>query len=561
MVTILTDLSWLANGRPWPPSDNDEFNRLAEHRRNRAIFNGQHDLIFSKYAQFLKDRALSEKKLVIILDWPRNATSKLLSLTTGDAPDITIDGNEDLDDIIHCLPDTLNEASTDWSRYGLGVFELSKNPDETPRIEAWNPENIFIVCKKGDIRTVQAYVLHYYFVVDSRTYLKVKIHYTGRIVHQLYEIVDAKPEKQNPTISGVYANTYGSAANPQAPGTAQLKQVIMSGNLRGPLPLESFFPDSGMTGTEWEEDLGLEGFAVFVMNNMLTTERYYGRSDYGPDVQSLLESLELAFARRQLTLATFSQPTPIVPESACTYDHALQRYSYKPGEAIIESGEGESSSARMLVWDAQMPAVNSQIEDLMNQLIVMLDLSHELLAEKNTGKAPSGTALRIRLLPTLAKVKRLRSALDKVVPELLSAASEISGNGPVDEDAVNIAWKDGIPEDPLEVANGRSINASMISGLMLARIIDQGTALKLAVDLGVMQLESPDVDTETAIANILQITQNTVGGGIIGGQVDSKSNQKAWSFEKGAGGQGGGNNPSQGPAEGGNKGRPPGKAG
>ena len=143
----------------------------------------------------------------------------------------------------------------------------------------------------------------------------------------------------------------------------------------------------------------------------------------------------------------------------------------------------------------------------------------------------------------------------------MSAASQISGNGPVDEDAVNIAWKDGIPEDPLEVANGRSINASMISGLMLARIIDQGTALKLAVDLGVMQLESPDVDTETAIANILQITQKTAGGGIIGGQVDTKGNKKAWSFEKGSGGQGGGNNPGQGPAEGGSKGRPPGKAG
>ena len=497
---MLTDLKWLSNNQPWPPKDNDEFNRLAEHRRNRAIFNGQHDLIFSKYAQWLKDRALDEKKLVIILDWPRNATSKLLSLTTGDKPDIKLDSeNKVVSAIIPRLSETLDEGATDWSRYGVGFFEITKSLNDAPRIESWNPENVFIVCKRGDIRTVENYVLHYYFVVDGRTYLKVKIHYPDRVVHQLFEIVDAKPEKQNPTISGVYANTYGSAANPQAPGTAQLKQVIMSGNLRGPLELSGFFPE--MSGTEITEDLIPGKFAVVPLHNTLTSERYYGRSDYGPDVQSLLEALEIAFARRQRLLAIFSQPTPIVPESACTYDHALQRWTYKPGEAIIESGEGEANSARMLTWDAQLGAVENQIKDLMDQLIVMLDLSHELIAERNEGKAASGTALRIRLIPTLAKVKRLRSALDKIIPELLDGTSQIAGGGPVDESAVKIRWKDGIPEDPVESANARSINAATVSGLLLAGLIDQRAGLKLAADLGVLKLENPDNDIDLIIKN------------------------------------------------------------
>jgi hypothetical protein len=497
---MLTDLNFLSNGQPWPPRDNDEFNRLAEHRRNRAIYNGQHDLIFSKYAQYLKDRALDEKKLVIILDWPRNATSKMLSLTTGDTPDISIDNNEELDEIIECLVPKLDEAGIDWSRYGLGIFEVSKNPDDTPRIEAWNPENVLIVVGRGDLRTIQAYVLHYYFVDKGRTYLKVKIHEKGKIIHKLFEIEDAKPEKQNPTISGVYANTYGSSANPQAPGSAQLKQVIMNGNLKGPLEMGELFP--GMTGTEVIEDLGLDDFAVFVINNQLTSERYYGRSDYGPDVQSLLEALELAFARRQRTLAIFSQPTPVVPETACSYDHALQRWVYKPGEVIVLGENDDPNAARMLTWDAQLASVEKQIDDLMNQLIVMLDLSHELIAEKNEGRAPSGTALRIRLIPTLAKVKRFRSALDHVIPCLLSAISQMTGKGPIDDSNVTIAWKDGIPEDPLESANARAINASMVGGLLTMKVIDQQTALRLATDLGVLQLENPDTDIPSIIQAI-----------------------------------------------------------
>ena len=331
------------------------------------------------------------------------------------------------------------------------------------------------------------------------TYLKVKIHEKGKVIHQLWEIADARGEKQNPTVSGVYANTYGSSANPQAPGAAVLRQIVQNGFLRGPIELSNFFP--GMSGTSLELPNGLSNdrFALVVINNQLTTERYYGRSDYGPDVQSLLEGLELAFARRQETIAIHSRPTDIVPETACSFDHALQQWIYKSGETIVYGENDNPGSIKKLTWDAQQPMVKDQIEDMMNQLISALDLAHELIAENATssgGKAASGAALRLRLIPTLSKVKRLRSALHSAICEIAIDVGMMLGgsDGSITNDDINIQWNDGIPEDPLESANTRSINAGTLTNLKMNGVLDVATVLKLAVSMKVLELDDPDSD-------------------------------------------------------------------
>lgn len=502
---MLTDMTWLAAGMDWPPKDRDEKDRLSEHRRNRAIYNGQHDLVFSKYAQYLKDRALMEKKLVVILDWPRNATSKMMSLCLGDAPDIMVDNADDnLSAAVDKLAPVMNEVGVDWSRYGIGLVEIGRDAQGLPRVESWNPENVLIVCTRGDIRTVTQYVLHFYFTVGQRTYLKIKIHEPGKVTHQLWEIADARQEKQNPTISGVYANTYGSMANPQAPGAAVLRQIVMNGFLRGPLPLETFFAADGMSGTSFVVETGLSGFAVVPVHNQLTSERYYGRSDYGPDVQSLLEGLELAFARRQETIAIHARPTDIVPETACSFDHALQQWIYKSGETIVYGEKDNPAAIKKLTWDAQQPMVKDQIDDMMNQLISALDLAHELIAEQSTsggGKAASGAALRLRLIPTLTKVKRLRSALHVAMVEIITDLGEMYGDS-IDKDDINIQWNDGIPEDPLESANTRSINAGTLTNLKVAGVLDTETVLRLAVSMKVLDLDDPDSDIPDILAKL-----------------------------------------------------------
>ncbi len=63
-----------------------------------------------------------------------------------------------------------------------------------------------------------------------------------------------------------------------------------------------------------------------------------------------------------------------------------------------------------MVWQAELGAVDRAIEQAMDQLLQMLQLSRVLLAGQGQGTAESGTALRIRLIPTLAKVGRYARA-------------------------------------------------------------------------------------------------------------------------------------------------------
>ena len=171
---MLTDLSFIAPGKPWPPEDPDERARLAEHAFNRAVYNNQHE-VFTKYAAYLKDKADDDKKLLIILGWGEKATTNYINLCIGDDPDVEVDG-QDLDDE---RPD--EEVLIDTSRYGIGLYEITSTG-----IFAQNPENCYIVNTPDNIRKVTEYVFFHKFNVEKEEYLKLTIHGKGYIQHIIY---------------------------------------------------------------------------------------------------------------------------------------------------------------------------------------------------------------------------------------------------------------------------------------------------------------------------------------------------------------------------------------
>jgi len=129
----------------------------------------------------------------------------------------------------------------------------------------------------------------------------------------------------------------------------------------------------------------VQDMLVVAVNNQLTSDRYYGRSDYLPSVLALVESLEKLFAQRAEVLAKFSSPTPVIPESAATFNHHTGEWEYRPGKPImIQPGEPSPS---LLTWDANLAQVNQAIEQAMDQMLQMLQLSRVLLAVQPTGGA------------------------------------------------------------------------------------------------------------------------------------------------------------------------------
>jgi hypothetical protein len=418
---MLTDLSFVADGKPWPPTDADEAARLKEHAFMRQIYNGLHEKVFPRYIAYLADASNDSKKQKIILDWPELATDSYLNLLLGEEPEIVAGSRDDLP----ALP--TDQVFIDVSRYGVGLFEVSD-----AGIQALSPENCYIVVSPGNIQLPQAFVFfHVWKEKESQNgkekeieYIKFTVHLPGKIRHLIFEIW-------------------------QGWGIANLTGFQgASKKLRGPLPLADFPAYAGLeVDAEAYQYPPVEDMLVVAVQNKLSSERYYGQSDYKPSILSLIESLELLFAQRAEVLAKFTSPTPVVPESATVFDHSKQEWIYTPGQAIITKPGDPSPS--LMVWQAELGAVDRAIEQSMDQLLQMLQLSRVLLAGQGQGTAESGTALRIRLIPTLSKVSKYARAAEKAIPAVLHLWSQLHLPEILAED-VQVHLQDGIPDDPQE---------------------------------------------------------------------------------------------------------------
>ena len=460
---MLTDLSFVADGRPWPPEDADEAARLKEHAFMRQIYNGLHEKVFPRYIAYLADQSKDSKKQKIILDWPELATDSYINLLLGEEPEIVAGSRDDLPD----LPN--DQAFIDVSRYGIGLYEVSD-----AGIQALNPENCYIVVSPGNIQLPQAFVFfHTWKEKEAQKeieYVKFTVHRPGNIQHLVYLISSGagltKSEKK----------------------------------LSGPLPLGDFPAYAGLeVDAEGYQFPPVEDMLVVAVNNKLSSERYYGQSDYKPSIISLIESLELLFAQRAEVLAKFTSPTPVVPESATVFDHSKEEWVYKPGQAIITKPGDPSPS--LMVWQAELGAVDRAIEQSMDQLLQMLQLSRVLLAGQGQGTAESGTALRIRLIPTLSKVSKYARAAEKAIPAVLHLWSQLHlPEIPIEE--IEVKLKDGIPDDPMEEANVNNIRATALATLKTVGIIGRKGALQMAFDSGLLKA-LPGLDVEQSIDQLL----------------------------------------------------------
>jgi hypothetical protein len=244
----------------------------------------------------------------------------------------------------------------------------------------------------------------------------------------------------------------------------------------------------------------VDDMLIVCVQNQLTSERYYGRSDYKPSVITLVESLEMLFAQRAEVLAKFTSPTPVIPESATTFDHKTQEWVYRPGQPIImQPGESQPS---LMVWDAQLANVNAAIEQSMDQLLQFLQLSRVLLAGKDAGTAESGTALRIRLIPTLAKVGKDARAAEKAIPKVINLWSQL--HPPVVElKDITVNLQDGIPEDPMETAQAALLWEQMAAISLERKLVLQG--LKEGSEAYESELERLRASQETEKAEVPRI--------------------------------------------------------
>lgn len=433
---MINSLSFISEGQPWPPTDADEAARLKEHEFNEALYNNLHDTIFPKYAAYLADKADDDKKVTIILGWGEKATTSYVNLVIGEPPDVELNG----EDYFVERPD--EEVLIDVSRLGFGLYEVSQDG-----ITCINPRRVYLVTDPGNFRKVLAYVVFATFDQpdpeggqEPLHYVKFTIYTPGKTQHQIYQIV----KRSVINLPGSEYVLFGSG------------QV-----LKGPLKLADFPAFAGLqVDTNGVQLPGVDEMLIVRVDNALSSDRRYGRSDYS-GIAGLLEALELSFARREEVLAKFARPVFMAPESAFNhFNFSKDVWEIRMEEPLmLEPGSNE---AKFLTWQAELGAVERAIEDKMDQLLYALDLSRVLLAGKDAGGVASGAALIVRLIPSLSRARKYANALKAAIPKVLSLDAKLKaalgqGGTTFEPEAIQVTFNNGIPRDPLQDAQACSL--------------------------------------------------------------------------------------------------------
>ncbi|MCL6437225.1 MAG: phage portal protein [Rubrobacteraceae bacterium] len=464
---MLYDLSFLDIGAPWPPPA--ESSRLARYRQNRWLYESLHERVYSEWWRTLRQDI--HASLEVVVDFPKRLSNLWADLLVGDPPSLHTSDSEAgafLDQLVREseLHAVLWEVAIDVSRFGDGLLKV-RMEDGMPRIEAVSPEIWFPVVRRGNVRHIERHVLAYTITTEEqgwlgrigeKSYLYAEIHGPDQIEYRFHELDGAQ--------------RIGKPADPHA-----------------------FFPDWPAGGVE-TNPAGVP--LILHVPNQRTSNRLFGYDDYTA-IDSHLQRLEVRLAQWARINDRHADPPMAGPPLEVPDPESAEAERVAAGEKyfVIEPGiDGKSTPIpQYITWDQNVDSIKSEIEEIKEQMYIDSETSPTAFGISKTGYAESGTSLKLRMQSSLAKAARLRTAFDPALRRALTLAGELSGVALKD---VQVGWKDGLPEDPKEVAdieaqkvqNGLTSRVSAIMRLEnisreaaeeeLARILDEERAASMS---------------------------------------------------------------------------------
>ncbi|MDD3566615.1 MAG: phage portal protein [Methanothrix sp.] len=409
--TVHTDLSFLGPGRKWPPTEDKA--RLDRYATNRLLLEGDHDLIFTSLNEDDAPRIIKMR-----VNWFKRIMTLFSDLAVGNPPAIRADEPQqpNLDRVVegNAFHLTVYDLFSDLIAFGDGVIKVRWNGGRGV-ISRIDPRLWFPVVDPDDVGTFTAHVLAWEIVEGDEKYVKAEIHLAGGIEHRLLKL---------------------NAAGDEILGAVPLATIERYSTLK----------DS--------EETGVPGFLVVPFSNLKSGDGVFGLDDF-KGITDLVEEIERRLIKISGTLDVFSDPWMAGPPGLRIKDPVTGEVVWASDEKYIALNEGESPPS-ILTWDAQMGATFSHIEEVLGQLYVMAELSPAAFGETKSGLAESGSALKRLMLPTLAKVNRLRLRIKPGLLTVLETTAELEKAsrmpGATTFDNLTIEWRENLPTDPLEAA-------------------------------------------------------------------------------------------------------------
>ena len=399
---MLTDLSWLGEGRPYPPPA--EKNRIKRYKAHEQLFLSRHDQVwkedFDSLARLYRKR---NRDVTTVLNYHQLLSKKTADFVCGEPP--TIETEADTDKLLQLLAlkrfnARLYEGIIDVSRYGDAVFKLVGRDLSLVAPQYWFP-----VVSPTDLKRIEYHVVAYPVTPDkdgAMTELYVEIHTPGRLEQRLYGF-----DEQQGLIG-------------------KLKQA------------------------PHVEQTGLDESAVQILTNVTHSGSIYGLDDYEA-INSIVRQLMWRLHCGDTVLDKHSEPSMSGPASALEYDAKTGMYFVNLGNYFKRDSE-QDPDMKYITWDGNLESNFKEIDLLFNQLYILTEMGQAFLEGGGGGEASSGTALKLRMVSPRIKAARLVGLNQSTVKTVICMLAQVNGLA-LEPATITLHWNDGLPDDEVEQIN------------------------------------------------------------------------------------------------------------
>lgn len=414
MITPETLQTIFQRGKPWPPEGDGD--RIKIYDENLKLWQRKHEEVYTVLKNLYADREKDYNKVIFLINFPKQLSTLWADLLFSEKPDLNA-GQETRSatgDIIvpaeqQYLSSLIQRISLwarcyalriDMSRYGAGLAKIYAEEGQPAKLQAVSPKNWFpVIGQDGEA------VGHIIAWSTDQKVLNVEIHSSGLI--------------------------------------QSFKLALAEGNIA------SDAYDIAEVQTGYEHPL------VFPILNAVTSDDILGTDDY-QDIDPILKRLEITFTRIGRTLDAHSEPAFAVPEDALGPKNPVTgERTYNAKRRIFPMGE-DDKVPQYITWDGQLTAAFSLIDKALTQLYTISETCRCAFEPDTLGNAISGKALRMLMMRPLKKSERAKLQFDPALRQILEAISILDVKngvqGAVALQDIRIAWKDGLPNDDMELA-------------------------------------------------------------------------------------------------------------
>lgn len=412
----------------WPPEDSRE--RLEGYKKYRLLFQGKHQEVFERVDKWLaKER---DKTIIYIVVNFAGLISKICAdLLFGEPVQFRASNDKTQKAIDRLVRDNHLHIrnyemalSSSWRGDSVLKVRFGKRNgwkrDSEVIIETV-PANCFFPDISADNAQEMTGATLGWVKEDKATgkkYLRKEIHQPGWIINELYLLK----------------------------GDHEIDKRVLLKNL----PEYEDLPE--------EQETRYEGLLVEHIPNWRLDDMFWGFSDYH-DLESMFDALNNRLSKIDKILDKHSDPKLVLPAGTMKYDPRTKKYYIEKEDIEVVEVDPMTTDAsdlpRYLVWDAQLEAAFKEIDKLLEILMMMSETSPAAFGMDKAGIAESGRALKFKLIRTLAKINRKQLYFDQGLKNILYAAQVMDveyGVGGYEPEVPRIKWADGLPNDPMEMA-------------------------------------------------------------------------------------------------------------